>query len=169
MRYAPTNTTCTGVSHTPSCQKHFRFNPSRAPVRNIIAFRGEPSDPFARTFFPRREPRDPDHAAGNDNASASVPGYRYATADAVGFRVFAAFLPSPSARAVSRSERCRFLNIVIFLYTERCRITESKNAQKLLVVPKCQHSRSRTISGHGTLCRAGEFPFYFRRGARRAG
>ena len=68
-------------------QKHFHFNPSRAPVRNIIAFRGEPSDPFARTFFPRRELRDPDHAAGNDNASASVPGYRYATADAVGFRV----------------------------------------------------------------------------------
>jgi prophage antirepressor-like protein len=34
---------------------------------------------------------------------------------------------------------------------------------------RCQHSRSRTISGHGTLCRAGEFPFYFRRGARRAG
>ena len=22
---------------------------------------------------------------------------------------------------------------------------------------RCQHSRSRTISGHGTLCRAGEF------------
>ena len=59
MRYVPTNTTCTGVSHTPSCQKHFHFNPSRTPVRDIITFRGEPSNPLARTLIPRREPRDP--------------------------------------------------------------------------------------------------------------
>lgn len=57
MRYAPTNTTCTGVSHTPSCQNHFRFNPSRMPVRDISPFRGEPSNSFARTFSPRRELR----------------------------------------------------------------------------------------------------------------
>jgi len=40
-------------------QKHFHFNPSRTPVRNIIAFRGEPSHPLARKLSPRREPRDP--------------------------------------------------------------------------------------------------------------
>lgn len=41
----------------PHAKKHFRFNPSRAPVRDISPFRGEPSNPFACTFFPRREPR----------------------------------------------------------------------------------------------------------------
>ncbi len=57
MRYTPTNTTCTGVSHTPTSQKHFHFNPSRTPVRNNITFRGEGTFPLARTFFPRRELR----------------------------------------------------------------------------------------------------------------
>jgi len=41
----------------PHAKKHFRFNPSLAPVRDISPFRGEPSNPFACTFFPRREPR----------------------------------------------------------------------------------------------------------------
>jgi len=40
-------------------QKHFHFNPSRAPVRNIFAFRGEATHPLARKLSPRREHRVP--------------------------------------------------------------------------------------------------------------
>ena len=45
------------IAYPPPAKNHFRFNPSRAPVRDISPFRGEPSNPFACTFFPRREPR----------------------------------------------------------------------------------------------------------------
>ena len=75
MRYVPTNTTCTGVSHTPSCQKHFHFNPSRTPVRDIITFRGEPSNPLARILIPRREP----HVRTFSQKKRNVTRYRLQT------------------------------------------------------------------------------------------
>ena len=53
-------------------QKHFHFNPSRAPVRNIISFRGEPSNPLACKLFPRREPRDPAFSPLSASASPST-------------------------------------------------------------------------------------------------
>ena len=85
----------TGVSHTPMqtpylrayrirppAKKHFRFNPSRMPVRDIFPFRGEPSNPFARTFFTRRELRV--RTFSQKMVTSPASGYRHATADAVG-------------------------------------------------------------------------------------
>ena len=60
---------------THSRQNHFRFNPSRTPVRNISPFRGEPTNPLARKLSPRREHRDPDQPAGNDNVSVANVQY----------------------------------------------------------------------------------------------
>ena len=61
------------TAHHPR-QNHFRFNPSRAPVRTISLFRGAPPNSLARNFSPRRDPSDPDQPVGNGNAS--VPGYQ---------------------------------------------------------------------------------------------
>ena len=38
-----------------------------APVRDISPFRGEPPNPFARTFFPRRELRVRTFSRNNGN------------------------------------------------------------------------------------------------------
>jgi len=59
------------------------FNPSRTPVRNISLFRGELPNSLARDFSPRREHRDPDQPAGNDNAS--VAGFRAFSPDRAAF------------------------------------------------------------------------------------
>ena len=77
----------------PHAKKHFRFNPSRAPVRDISPFRGEPSDPFARTFSRAANPASGPSLEKMGTFSASV--YRHATADAVG-RGFEFFWPCGS-------------------------------------------------------------------------
>ena len=101
MRYAPTNTTCTGVSHstgvshTPSCQKTFPLpslshaRPNHPPVsrRTIQSLR-----PY---LFPA--PRTPElhHPPMMDSRPQS--GYRHATANAV------VFTNAPDKETVSNS------------------------------------------------------------------
>ena len=82
-------------------QNHFRFNPSRTPARTFSPFRGEPPNSLARNFSPRREHRDPDQPAGNDNAS--VPGYRAFSPDrAVFANVVPTAWPNGMVRAAGR-------------------------------------------------------------------
>ena len=68
--FAPT-TRCQTIFYNRKGQNHFRFNPSRTPVRTFSPFRGEPPNSLARNFSPRREHRDPGQPAGNNNVSVT--------------------------------------------------------------------------------------------------
>ena len=85
MRYAPTNTTCTGVSHTPSCQKSFPLQSlSHARPRHLPVSRRTIQSPRPHLDPAPRTPRS--GLLSKKMGTSPATGHRHATANAVGAR-----------------------------------------------------------------------------------